>query len=75
VNIAARDDFLGLYDNNQYQYEICSLWLRRYGCFETVVNALLLIARRKSFYATLNQLEQELSAEAATRSVHNRAAA
>jgi len=32
-----------------------------------VVNALLLIARRKSRYTTLNQIEQELSAKAATR--------
>ena len=37
-----------------------------YGRFVIVVNALLLIARRKSHYATLNQLEQELSAEAVT---------
>jgi hypothetical protein len=58
-----------------YQFGFCSLRLRSCGCFVIVVNALLIIARRKSHYATLNLLEQELSAEAATCAVYNGAAA
>ena len=67
VVLTTRDDFLGIYDKKKRQCGFFSVWLLGYGCFVIVVNALLLIALRKSHYATLNQMEQELSAEAATR--------
>ena len=41
-----------------------------YGCLLIVVNALLWTTRRKSPYATLNQLQQEQSVETATGNSH-----